>query len=131
MHIGDYHVDSYLVASIIYDYDFHGEDEYWRVMINGNEIYRATSPAQCYEYIKEHYYKGTLPEQEQLPPDEPFGTGNEIMAQIFTLCEKHGLELLEDRIYRSDTKLGSVGCTDGSWWFIRVDSQNQQPIFCC
>ncbi|MDZ8189169.1 MAG: hypothetical protein RMX96_30560 [Nostoc sp. ChiSLP02] len=44
------------------------------------------------------------------------------MAQIFNECEKCGLELLEDGIYRNDVKLGSVGCTNGYWWVIRASS---------
>jgi hypothetical protein len=63
-----------------------------------------------------------LPVQQQLEPEEPFTTGNEIMAQIFNACEQHGLELLDDGIYRNDEKLGLVGCTDGNWWFIRASS---------
>ncbi|WP_341529868.1 hypothetical protein WKK05_11425 [Nostoc sp. UHCC 0302] len=66
VHIGDYHTDSYLVASISFDYDNY-EDLYWRVMINAQEIYRDITPALCYEYIKQQYYQGTLPVQEQFP----------------------------------------------------------------
>lgn len=48
------------------------------------------------------------------------------MGQIATECEKQGLELLDDEIYRDDVKLGSVGCTDGYWWFIRASSGQQK-----
>ncbi len=119
VHIGDYLVDSYLVATISFDHDNY-QDLYWRVLVNGNEIYRDTKPALCYEYIKQQYKQGTLPIQEQLPLDIPCTTGNEIMSQVFAECEKFGLELLEDGIYRDGVKLGEVGCTEGIWWFVRV-----------
>ncbi|HEY9803984.1 MAG TPA: hypothetical protein V6D25_26850, partial [Leptolyngbyaceae cyanobacterium] len=55
---------------------------------------------------------------------------NEVMVQIFDACEQHGLELLEDGIYRNDHKLGEAGCTNGNWWFTRIDDATQQRIFC-
>ncbi|MCG6137181.1 MAG: hypothetical protein MET45_21535 [Nostoc sp. LLA-1] len=60
---------------------------------------------------------------------EPCTTGNEIMAVIFNECEKYGLELLDDGIYRNDEKLGEVGCTDGHWWAIRTGG-NQGRVVC-
>ncbi len=72
VHIGDYLVDSYLVASISFDHNNY-QDLYWRVLVNGNEIYRDTKPALCYEYIKQQYKQGTLPIQEQLPEEEALG----------------------------------------------------------
>jgi hypothetical protein len=128
VHIGDYQVNSYLVASISFDQDNY-KDLYWRVMINRQEIYRGTSPTACYEYVKQEYYKGTLPVQEQLP-QEVYTTGNEIMVQIFNECEKFGLELLENGIYRGDEKLGKVGKTNGNWWFKRTSDAHQQRILC-
>ncbi|MCC5622400.1 hypothetical protein [Nostoc sp. CHAB 5715] len=134
VHIGDYHTDSYLVASISYDHDNY-EDLYWRVMINAQEIYRDITPALCYEYIKQQYQQGTLPVQEQLP-EEVCTTGNEIMVQIFTECEKFGFDILDDGIYNGDAeggklrKLGKVGQTDGGWWFTRAADETQQRIPC-
>ncbi|WP_341530148.1 hypothetical protein WKK05_13135 [Nostoc sp. UHCC 0302] len=128
VHIGDYHTDSYLVASISFDHDNY-EDLYWRVMINGQEIFRDVTPALCYEYIKQQYQQGTLPVQEQLP-EEVYTTGNEIMSQIFTECEKFGFEILDDGIYHNDVKLGEVGQTNDRWWFTRATDETQQRIPC-
>ncbi|WP_341532045.1 hypothetical protein WKK05_40870 (plasmid) [Nostoc sp. UHCC 0302] len=128
VHIGDYHTDSYLVASISFDHDNY-EDLYWRVMINGQEIYRDITPALCYEYIKQQYQQGTLPVQEQLP-EEICTTSNEIMSQIFNECEKFGFDILDDGIYNGDRKLGEVGQTNDSWWFTRAADDNQQRIPC-
>ncbi|MBG1262890.1 hypothetical protein [Nostoc commune] len=148
VHIGDYHTDSYLVASISFDHDNY-EDLYWRVMINAQEIYRDITPALCYEYIKQQYYQGTFPVQEQLPKEaegllalskgeeisplhpapcslSSSTTGNEVMAHIFNECEKYGFEILDDGIYHNDVKLGKVGCTDGNWWVIQGCSAQQQ-----
>jgi hypothetical protein len=99
------------------------------VMINGQEIYRDITPALCYEYIKQQYQQGTLPVQEQLP-EEICTTGNEIMAEIFTECEKFGFEILDDGIYHNDIKLGEVGQANGSWWFTRAADETQQRIPC-
>ncbi|WP_341531604.1 hypothetical protein WKK05_36625 (plasmid) [Nostoc sp. UHCC 0302] len=128
VHIGDYHTDSYLVASISFDHDNY-EDLYWRVMINRQEIFRDVTPALCYEYIKQQYYQGTLPVQEQLP-EELYTTGNEVMAQICTECEKFGFEILDDGIYHNDVKLGEAGQTNGGWWFTRAADETQQRIPC-
>ncbi|MBD2168865.1 hypothetical protein H6G04_31295 [Calothrix membranacea FACHB-236] len=113
-----------LVASISYDHGNY-QNLYWRVMINGQEIFRDISPARCHSYIKQQYQQGKLPLQEQLEPEEPWATGNEIMAEIFTECEKYGFEMLEDGIYQNDIKLGKVECTDGRWWVIRAAQENQ------
>ncbi|BAT56820.1 hypothetical protein NOS3756_58320 (plasmid) [Nostoc sp. NIES-3756] len=116
-----------LVASVEFDNDNHA-DLYWRVVVNGSEIYRDTTPARCQSYVKQAYQQGMLPVQRQ---EEPCTTGNEIMAQIFDACEQHGLELLDDGIYTSDgEKLGEVGFTDGEWWLIRASSVGQQKATC-
>ncbi|MBD2505079.1 hypothetical protein, partial [Anabaena azotica] len=120
-------VDGELVASIEYDHDNY-QDLYWRVIINKEEIYRDTTPARCHSYVKQAYQQGMLPVQK--PFEEPSATGNEIMVQIADECEKHGLELLEDGIYRGDEKLGQAGQDNGNWWFTRTDDATQQRIFC-
>ena len=99
-----------LVASISYDHGNY-QNLYWRVLVNNVEIFRDLSAARCHSYIKQQYQQGTLPTQEQLP-EEVCTTGNEIMVQIFTECEKYGFEILDDRIYHNDVKLGEVGHTD-------------------
>jgi hypothetical protein len=128
VHIGDYLVDSYLVASISFDHENY-QDLYWRVLVNGNEIYRDTKPTLCYEYIKQQYKQGTLPIQEQLPLDIPCTIGNKIMSQVFAECEKFGFEILDDGIYHNDVKLGDVGCTDNGWWVMRT-AEKQKRILC-
>jgi hypothetical protein len=117
-----------LVASISYDHDNH-QNLYWRVMINSEEIFRDISAARCHSYLKQQYQQGTLPVQEPFI-EELYTTGNEIMSQIFTECEKYGFEILDDGIYTSNVKLGEVGCTDGRWWFKRVSSEHQPVIPC-
>ncbi|WP_414572328.1 hypothetical protein [Nostoc sp. CCY 9925] len=112
-------VNGELVASISFDDENH-ENLYWRVLVNSKEIFRDTTPERCQSYVKQQYQQGTLPVQE--PFEESCTTGNEVMAQVFNECEKCGLELLEDGIYRDDVKLGEVGCTDGNWWVIRASS---------
>ncbi|BAY93702.1 hypothetical protein NIES3275_57440 [Microchaete diplosiphon NIES-3275] len=138
-----------LVASISYDHGNY-QNLYWRVMINSIEIFRDISPARCHSYIKQQYQQSKLPLQEQLEEEaeglrcrgaegqESFSpapllpcspassaTGNEIMAEIFSACEKYGFEMLDDGIYHNDVKLGEVGCTDGRWWVIRAAQENQ------
>ncbi|QIR37165.1 hypothetical protein HCG51_10810 [Tolypothrix sp. PCC 7910] len=113
-----------LVASISYDHGNY-QNLYWRVMINSIEIFRDISPARCHSYIKQQYQQGKLPLQEQLEPEEPWVTDNEIMAEIFSACENYGFEMLNDGIYQNDVKLGEVGCTDGRWWVIRAAQENQ------
>ncbi|UKP00987.1 hypothetical protein [Nostoc sp. UHCC 0870] len=118
-------VSGELVASIGFDSENH-ENLYWRVMVNNIEIFRDSTAPRCHSYVKQHYQQGTLPVQQ--PFAEPCTTGNEIMAQIADECEKYGLELLDDGVYRNDTKLGEVGCTDEQWWFIRAgESQEKVP----
>ncbi|YAF98998.1 MAG: hypothetical protein AB3A66_28800 (plasmid) [Nodularia sp. CChRGM 3473] len=138
-----------LVASVEYDHDNH-ENLYWRVLVNNIEIFRDTTPARCHSYVKQHYQQGTLPVQElfveeagvqgagcrgetspHLPAPCPLSssTGNEIMVQIFNECQKYGLELLDDEIYRNDDKLGQVGQTNGTWWAIRT-GENQTRVVC-
>ncbi|MBD2359475.1 hypothetical protein H6G41_33735 [Tolypothrix sp. FACHB-123] len=119
-------IDGELVASISYDSD-NREDLYWRVLVNNIEIFRDTTPARCHSYIKQQYQQGTLPVEE--PFVEPCTTGNKIMAQIANECEKHGLELLDDGIYRNEVKLGQAGCTEGNWWFVRA-SELQVQVTC-
>ncbi|MBD2206437.1 hypothetical protein H6G33_25240 [Calothrix sp. FACHB-1219] len=118
-------VGDLLVASISYDHGNY-QNLYWRVMINGQEIFRDISPARCHSYIKQQYQQGLLPLQEQLEEEEPWATGNEIMAEIFTACENYGFEMLNDGIYHNDIKLGEVGCTDGRWWVVRAAQENQR-----
>lgn len=60
-------VGEQLIARISYDYGNY-ENLYWRVMINGNEIFRDISPARCHSYIKQQYQLGKLPLLEQLEP---------------------------------------------------------------
>ncbi|MCC5669724.1 hypothetical protein LC653_39445 [Nostoc sp. CHAB 5784] len=107
-----------LVASISYDHGNY-QNLYWRVLVNNAEIFRDLSAARCHSYIKQQYQQGTLPVQEQLE-EEACSTGNEIMVQIFTECEKYGFEILDDGIYNNDVQLGEVGCTDGGWWVMRT-----------
>jgi hypothetical protein len=119
--------DGELVASVEYDQDNY-TNLFWRVLVNGCEVFRDTTPARCHSYVKQAYQQGMLPVQMQ---EEPCTTGNEIMAQIFDACEQHGLELLHDGIYTSDgEKLGEVGFTDGNWWVIRASSEQQQQVVC-
>jgi hypothetical protein len=118
-------VNSELIASISFDSENH-ENLYWRVLVNNKEIFRDITPERCQSYVKQQHQQGTLPVQE--PFEEPCTTGNEIMAQIASECEKQGLELLDDGIYQDDIKLGSVGCTDGNWWVIRTSSGQQKRV---
>lgn len=95
-----------LIAAITHDEDL---TQPWVVMVNGEEIHRATTQARCYRYICTHHNRGTLPVQEQ---ETPAATDNEIMCQIANECEKFGFELLDDGIYQHDVKLGELtSCT--------------------
>ncbi|MCG6138749.1 MAG: hypothetical protein MET45_29840 [Nostoc sp. LLA-1] len=142
--INFYHHEVYagqrLIAYITYDpNDFDLQP--WVVMVNGEEKFRANTWAICYRFIQWHHKDGTLPVEEagvqsaggrgETSPyiPAPSSTGNEIMAVIFTECEKYGLELLDDGVYRNDVKLGEVGCTDGHWWAIRTGG-NQERVIC-
>ncbi|MHC5862764.1 hypothetical protein [Nostoc sp.] len=117
-------VSDKLVASISYDHGNY-QNLYWRVLVNA-EIFRDLSAARCHSYIKQQYQQGTLPVQEQLP-EEVCTTGNEIMAQIFSECEKYGFEILDDGIYQNNVKLGEVGHTDAGWWVMRIGEYQQMP----
>ncbi|MBD2468764.1 hypothetical protein [Nostoc sp. FACHB-145] len=118
----EYYAGDRLIVAIDYDNDL---TQPWVVTINNAEVFRAATPMMCDRYIRIHYKDGSLPVQEQ---ETPTSTGNEIMFQIATECDKYTLELLDDGIYTSDgEKLGEVGCTDGLWWFARV---NQKRTFC-
>ncbi len=95
------------------------------------EKFRANTWARCHRYIEWHHLDGTL--NKPAAPDQtetPATTGNEIMAQIFTECEKYGFEILDDGIYNSKGKLGEVGCTNGSWWVLRAAEGNQERVAC-
>ncbi|MBD2492562.1 hypothetical protein [Aulosira sp. FACHB-615] len=118
-------VDGQLVASVSFDQNNY-EDLYWRVLVNDVEIFRDTTPERCHSYVKQQYQQGTLPVQQAF--EEPCTTGNEIMVQIATECDKYGLELLDDGIYTSNgEKLGEAGFTDALWWFARI---HQKQTFC-
>ncbi|BAY41300.1 hypothetical protein NIES2111_56960 (plasmid) [Nostoc sp. NIES-2111] len=110
------------IASVEFD-DHNYQDLYWRVMVNGNEIYRDTTPARCHSYVKQLYQQGMLLGQEEFFPLHPTpcpvsSPGNRIMAHIFNECQKYGFEILNDGIYKDGIKLGQVGCTNGNWWVI-------------
>ncbi|WP_242051731.1 hypothetical protein [Nostoc sp. FACHB-280] len=96
--------------------------------INNAEVFRATTPMMCDRYIRIHYKDGSLPVQEQ---ETSTSTGNEIMFQIVTECDKYGLELLDDGIYTSNgEKLGEAGCINGNWWFTSATKAHPEKIFC-
>ncbi|WGV29141.1 hypothetical protein [Halotia branconii] len=133
-----------LIAAIAYDDDL---TQPWVVLVEGVERFRANTWARCYRYISWHHQDGTLNaplpfgeaelvtqhQQLALPPKKselPTTTGNEVMSQIFTECEKYEFELLDDGIYHHDQKLGEVGCTDNHWWVIRASSMHQQKVPC-
>jgi hypothetical protein len=68
-----------------------------------------------------------LPRQQEV---ETVTTGNEIMAQIATECEKFEFDIFDDGIYYNDAKLGEVGCIDGNWWVVRVSCPSKIKIPC-
>jgi hypothetical protein len=115
-----------LIASITHDTDDFVTQR-WVVMVNGIEIHRSHTWAKSYNYITWHYNQGTLPAQQQ---EVEATTGNEIMAQIATECEKFEFDIFDDGIYYNDTKLGEVGCTDGNWWVVRVSCPSKIKIQC-
>jgi hypothetical protein len=117
----EYYNGDKLVAAITYDDDL---TQPWLVMVNGTEIHRADTPMLCDRYIRIHYKDGSLPVVQTATATT---TGNKVMAQIFNECEKCGLELLDDGIYRDDVKLGEVGCSNGNWWFVRSGDQERVP----
>jgi hypothetical protein len=118
------YADSKLIASITHD-DNHLTQR-WVVMVNNKEVFRANTPMLCDRFICNHFKDGTLPVQEERVTEEPCTTGNEIIAQIATECEKFELEILDDGIYHNDVKLGEVGFSNGNWWFVRTDSTQQR-----
>ncbi|MCC5603794.1 hypothetical protein [Nostoc favosum] len=113
-----------LIASITHDNDL---TQPWVVIVNGVEKFRANTWARCHRYITWHHQDGTLNEPLPAQTEALCTTGNEVMAQIFTECEKYGFEILDDGIYQNDQKLGEVGCTDDSWWVMRSGECQQQP----
>jgi hypothetical protein len=117
----EYYNGDKLVAAITHDDDL---TQPWLVMVNGTEIHRADTPMLCDRYIRIHYKDGSLPVVQTATATT---TGNKVMAQIFNECEKCGLELLDDGIYRDDVKLGEVGCSNGNWWFVRSGDQERVP----
>ncbi|WP_375511042.1 hypothetical protein [uncultured Nostoc sp.] len=122
----EYYAGNQMIASITHDDDHLTQP--WVVMVNDKEVFRANTVMRCHRFICTHYKDGTLPVQKQ--EATPCTTGNEIMAQIFTECEKFGFEILDDGIYNNDVKLGKVGCTDNGWWFTRATDETQQHIPC-
>ncbi|BCL40127.1 hypothetical protein [Nostoc sp. MS1] len=111
-----------LIATVTYD----GEDfvtQRWVVMVNGQEIHRHYAPEGCDRFIHWKYLDGSLPVQEQSATET--STGNEVMAEIATECEKRGLELLDDGVYRDDQKLGEVELRQGILWAVRADDQER------
>jgi hypothetical protein len=115
-----------LIASIGHDDDL---TQPWLVLINGVEVFRHDTFKRCHSYITWHYQRGTLPVQEQETPVAT--TGNEVIAEIATECEKYNFDLMDDGIYHhNDVKLGKVGCTDGRWWVMRASSEHQQKVPC-
>jgi hypothetical protein len=115
-----------LIASITHDTDDFVTQR-WVVMVNDVEIHRSHTWAKSYNYITWHYKQGTLPTQQEV---ETVTTGNEIMAQIATECEKFEFDIFDDGIYYNDAKLGEVGCTDGNWWVTTASSQQHHKIPC-
>jgi hypothetical protein len=122
----EYYAGDKLIASITYD-DTDFVTQRWVVMVNNKEVHRAATLMLCHRYICTHYKDGFLPVQEQNATETLCITGNEVMAQIFTECEKYGFEILDDGIYQNDQKLGKVGCTDGGWWVMRTGEYQQMP----
>ena len=120
----EYYAGDKLIAAITHDDDL---TQPWVVMVNNKEVHRAATVMLCHRYISTHYKDGSLPVQEQNATETPCTTGNEIMAQIFTECQKYGFEILDDGIYNNDVKLGEVGCTDGCWWVMRSGECQQMP----
>jgi hypothetical protein len=116
---------SKLIASITHD-DNHLTQR-WVVMVNGKEIFRANTPMLCDRFIRIHYKDGSLPVVQTATETIPCTTGNEIIAQIATECEKFSFDILDDGIYRDDQQLGEVGFSNGNWWFTRAGEQERVP----
>ncbi|BCL39673.1 hypothetical protein [Nostoc sp. MS1] len=122
------------IASVEFD-DHNYQNLYWRVMVNGQEIFCDTTPARCHSYVKQAYQQGMLPvqeeDEEQFSPLHPTpcpvsSSENRIMVHIFNECQKYGFEILDDGIYKDGIKLGQVGCTNGNWWVIQGCSGEAQ-----
>jgi hypothetical protein len=124
----EYYNGDKLVAAITHDDDHLTQR--WVVMVNGTEIHRANTWAKCHNFITWHHKDGSLPVQEQNATETSCSTGNEIIAQIATECEKFELEILDDGIYHNDVKLGEVGFSNGQWWFTRATDSTQQRVPC-
>ncbi len=120
------YADDKLVAKITYDHDDF-QTQRWVVIVNSVEIHRANTWAKCHSYITWHYTRGELPVQE---PSGIATTGDEVMVQIATECEKFGLSVREDGIYHNSVKLGWVGCTNGKWWVAQASSEHQIKVPC-
>jgi hypothetical protein len=123
----EYYNGDKLIAAITHDDDL---TQPWLVMVNGTEIHRADTWAKCHNFITWHHKDGSLPVQEQNATETSCSTGNEIIAQIATECEKFELEILDDGIYHNDVKLGEVGFSNGQWWFTRATDSTQQRVPC-
>ncbi|QFS51980.1 hypothetical protein [Nostoc sphaeroides] len=140
----EYYAGNQLIASISYDDDHLTQR--WVVMVNSKEVFRTNTVMRCHRFICTHHKDGSLPVQEEALGQGGRGaegkefvqgissaqelsciTGNEVMAQIFNECEKYGFEILDDGIYQNDLKLGEVGCTNGTWWVMRIGECQQMP----
>ncbi|QFS52293.1 hypothetical protein [Nostoc sphaeroides] len=140
----EYYAGNQLIASITHDDDHLTQR--WVVMVNKKEVFRTNTVMRCHRYISIHYKDGSLPVQEEAlgqggrgaegkeflqeissVQELPCTTGNEVMVQIFNECEKYGYEILNDGIYQNDVKLGEVGCTNGTWWVMRIGEYQQMP----
>ena len=85
------YAENKLIATITHDTDDFVTQR-WVAMVNGVEIYRSNTWAKSYSYITWHYTQGTLPTQQQ---QVEATTGNEIMAQIATECEKFEFDIFD------------------------------------
>ncbi|MCC5617876.1 hypothetical protein LC605_22885 [Nostoc sp. CHAB 5836] len=140
----EYYAGDKLIAAIHYDDDLTRP---WVVMVNSNEVHRASTNMLCHRYICSHYKDGTLPVQEEaggqgagsrgenLSPLHPAPCSlssspaeNAIKAEIFNECEKYGFKILHDGIYNNDVKLGEVGFSGGTWWV--VGAAEQERVLC-
>jgi hypothetical protein len=122
----EYYAGDKLIAAITHD-DNDFATQPWVVMVNNKEVHRTATLMLCHRYICTHYKDGSLPVQEQNATETLCTTGNEVIAQIFTECEKYGFEILDDGIYQNDVHLGEVGCTNGTWWVMRIGECQQMP----
>ena len=107
--IGDYLVDSYLVASISFNHDNY-QDSYWRVLVNGNEIYRDWFATRVAEV------KATLPET-------PRERNERLSDELEEACAVFGLYhdeidwlCFSTKLYRDGHNVCFVGCNEESWY---------------